>query len=103
HILPLAGVGVVGDGVGATSRPVAAKGEVAGLLHRAVALPDGTDTAQVVGIEVVQAVVGRVRVAADAYGHGLPGNGVGDAGDGAGRKANKVNPRRFWESNQPVS
>ncbi|RMG93023.1 MAG: hypothetical protein D6706_16060, partial [Chloroflexi bacterium] len=58
HVLPLVGVGVAGDGVGAAARPVAAKGEVTGLLHRAIALPDDADAAQVVGVEVEEAVVG---------------------------------------------
>ena len=51
------------------------------LLQRAVLPLDGVDAAQMIRVQVMQAVVRRVRVAADAHGYRLPRYAVHDAPD----------------------
>ena len=84
HIVLLAGVGAVGQVGGGFGAP-AAVGQVAGhaglnLLPSGVAHQAGG--AEVVGVEVVWAVVVLVRVAADASSYRLTAQEVGFAGNG---------------------
>jgi len=75
----MASESLVSDRALAASAVIAKRGVAGDASHQLpIFVAHGAGGAKMVGVQVKQAVVRRVRVAGYAHGYCLPGNGVGD-------------------------